>query len=196
MDFSRAKEYIVNRLIKELSKDLYYHGAHHTFDVVKAARLIGNKEGVSNEDMLLLSIAAYFHDAGFLVKYHNNEVDAVAIVKEVLPDMGFSEDEIKTIEGIIMATHPEIEPETLLQKVMCDADHDYLGRNDYKKVSDNLRKELAVYEVAFEDEKWLEKQINYLRNKHRFYTETSIELRLENKMNHIKRMEELLNSEN
>ena len=173
MNFSEAKEYIVNRLVKELPKNLFYHAAHHTFDVVKHAQSIGKSEGISNEEMFILLTAAYFHDAGFLFKYQSNEPEAVKLAREVLPEMDYTQEEIDEICKIILATDIKVQPNTLLEKIMCDADHDYFGRKGYSQTADNLRKELEEYGDKFGDKEWLEVQINFLEEKHQYYTETS-----------------------
>ena len=173
MNFSEAKEYIVNRLVKELPKNLFYHAAHHTFDVVKHAQTIGKSEGISNDKMFILLTAAYFHDAGFLFKYESNEPEAVKLAREVLPEMDYTQEEIEEICKIILATDIIVQPNTLLEKIMCDADHDYFGREGYSQTADNLRKELEEYGDKFGDKEWLEVQINFLEEKHQYYTETS-----------------------
>ena len=181
MNFSEAKEYIINRLVKELPKNLFYHAAHHTFDVVKQAQTIGKSEGISNDEMLILLTAAYFHDAGFLFKYQSNESEAVKLVREVLPEMDYTQEEIEEICKIILATDIKVQPNTLLEKIMCDADHDYFGREGYSQTADNLRKELEEYGEKFADKEWLEVQINFLEDKHQYYTETSKLNRIPNK---------------
>ncbi len=181
MNFSEAKEYIINRLVKELPKNLFYHAAHHTFDVVKQAQTIGKSEGISNDEMFILLTAAYFHDAGFLFKYQSNESEAVKLVREVLPEMDYTQEEIEEICKIILATDIKVQPNTLLEKIMCDADHDYFGREGYSQTADNLRKELEEYGEKFADKEWLEVQINFLEDKHQYYTETSKLNRIPNK---------------
>ena len=68
MDFSEAKDYIVERLVKELPRNLYYHGAHHTFDVVKSVHSLSVAEKLTNADFFVLLTAAYFHDAGYVYR--------------------------------------------------------------------------------------------------------------------------------
>jgi adenylate cyclase len=174
MDFSEAKDYIIERLVNELPRDLYYHGPHHTFDVVKSIYSLGEAEKLTNEDFYLLLTAAYFHDAGYLYKYESNEKIAVKMIREVLPPFGYTEKQIEIIEGIIMATSHDVEPKTHLEQIMCDADHDYLGRKDYHQIAVQLRKELSVYEREFDDKEWIEMQIHYLEQKHKFYTTTAL----------------------
>lgn len=177
MDFSEAKDYIVERLVTELPKDLYYHGAHHTFDVVKSVHSLSLGEKLNNADFFVLLTAAYFHDAGYIYKYERNEPIAVRIVEDVLPKFNYSDKEIKIITDIILATESAVQPKNILEKIMCDADHDYFGRHDYQKISVNLRKEFAVYDREYSDEEWLSLQINYLENKHQYYTQTALNTR-------------------
>ncbi len=177
MDFSEAKDYIVERLVTELPKTLYYHGAHHTFDVVKSVHSLALGEKLSNADFFVLLTAAYFHDAGYIYKYERNEPIAVRMAQDVLPGFEYSDEQIKTIENIILATESAVQPTNILEKIMCDADHDYFGRHDYVKIAVSLRKELAIFEREYSDIEWLTMQINYLENKHQYYTPTAIKTR-------------------
>ena len=186
MNFSEAKEYIVNRLVKELPKNLFYHAAHHTFDVVKHAQTIGKSEGISNDEMFILLTAAYFHDAGFLFKYESNEPEAVKLVREVLPEMEYNKEEVEEICKIILATDIKVQPNTLLEKIMCDADHDYFGRKGYSKIAQTLREEHLAYGTSYDDGEWLEVQIKFLEEKHQYYTETSSEQKQKIKEENIK----------
>jgi hypothetical protein len=66
----------------------------------------------------------------------------------------------------------------LLQQIMRDADHDYLGRADYKIISTRLRTELLdMTGQVFNETEWLEFQLNYLKNKHQYMTETAKNIR-------------------
>ena len=66
-DYRSAKKYILQRLEHELSDHLYYHGVHHTKDVLKITKKLCKDEKVSKTDTTLLKTAALFHDAGFLL---------------------------------------------------------------------------------------------------------------------------------
>ncbi len=177
MDFSAAKDYIVERLVTELPKTLYYHGAHHTFDVVKSVHSLSLGEKLSNADFFVLLTAAYFHDAGYIYKYERNEPIAVRMAQDVLPGYDYSDRQIKIIENIILATESAVQPTNVMEKIMCDADHDYFGRHDYLKISVSLRKEFAVYDKEYSDIDWLKLQIKYLEEKHQYYTETALKTR-------------------
>jgi adenylate cyclase len=174
MDYEKAQTYILGRLRTELSSDLEYHGFHHTLNVINAAERIGKSEGLTEDEITLLITAASYHDAGFIEAYADNEHIAVEMAKSSLPEFGYSEEEIAQIADIILATKMDVLPKTMLQKVMCDADHDYLGRSDYYKIAATLRKELGIHGFEYSDEKWLELQVDFLENKHHFFTATAI----------------------
>ena len=44
---------------------------------------------------------------------------------------GYSENHIKIVKGLINATRVSQNPKNHLEKILCDADLDYLGRSDY-----------------------------------------------------------------
>lgn len=181
MDFTKAKEYITQRLVNDLSSDLHYHGAHHTFAVVKAAAQLAASEGISKHEYNLLLTAAYFHDSGFLFEYKSNEPFATQLTKEVLPQFDYSEREIHEVNKIILATQSHIKPETLLEKIMCDADHDYIGTDEYHTIAGTLRKELVTQGVTYDDLEWIKVQHTYLTTQHKYYTETANRIRLPKK---------------
>ena len=53
-----------------------------------------------------------------------------------------------------MATKMPQRPKNLLQQIICDADLDYLGRNDFFILSEKLHKEFIEYKIACNDEEW------------------------------------------
>ena len=56
MNYDKAHAYALKRLEKELPKHLYYHGKHHTIDVLDAAEKIADFEGISKRDSLFEEI--------------------------------------------------------------------------------------------------------------------------------------------
>ncbi len=183
MDFKGAKKYILDRLEAELDSNLYYHGIHHTLDVYETSIKIAELEKVSEESKLIVNTAALYHDSGFLYRYANNEVLAEGLIHEVLPDFGYNEKQIKTIGNIILTTRIKARPRTILQKIMCDADYDYLGRgNDVAfKIATTLYKELIEYGFLFSEKEWNNMQIQFLK-KHEYYTPSSLKIRRPNKL--------------
>jgi predicted metal-dependent HD superfamily phosphohydrolase len=173
MNFEAAKQYIINRLIHELSSKLYYHGLHHTFDVYDAVKQLAVTEQISGEELVLLKTAALYHDAGFIEQYAHNEPIAVKIAQQALPKFGYSTEQIAIIATIIMTTNMQHPPQTHLEKIMCDADLDYLGRTDFSVLSGLLRKEWEYYGKTYSDKEWDELQVMFLE-KHKYYTDSAI----------------------
>lgn len=190
MDFKNAKKYILNRLEKELSPNLYYHGIHHTIDVYETSIKIAELEGLSQEEKIIVNTAALFHDSGFIYRYENNEELAVELIKEVLPSFGYNKEQIKVIGNIILTTRIKARPTTLLEKIMCDADYDYLGRNDVNKIATTLYKELNEMGHHFSEKEWNNIQVKFLK-KHQYYTESSIQLRRPKKLEYYYYLKEL-----
>ena len=189
--FTDLQEVILDKLTKELPSYLYYHDVRHTIDVVNQAELIGIGEGVDDESILLLKTAALFHDLGHVIGYDNHEYFGTQIAQEMLPKYKYSEDQIDLICEIIMATQMPPQPKTLLQKIICDSDLDYLGRRDFIGVSDTLYKELKEQNKIGSLNDWNKLQVKFLEI-HQFYTATSQNLRAVNKKSQIERIKELI----
>jgi ligand-binding sensor domain-containing protein/class 3 adenylate cyclase/HD superfamily phosphodiesterase len=185
--FKKSESRILKLLSEKLPEGLYYHGIHHTIDVTNSAEEIAREEGVDGEDLFLLKTAALFHDAGFVQEYVKNEKIGVTYAREVLPKYGYTERQIDIIDGIIMATEIPQNPKTHLEMIMCDADLDYLGREDFYEISESLKKELIAFGKIQGDRQWDEMQIPFLE-KHQYFTETNKRRRQPNK---LKRIEEI-----
>lgn len=192
VDFDNLKTHIINQLKSLLPDYLSYHDLPHTIDVEKAVIRYANLEGVSEVDKLLLKTAALFHDAGFILQYHKNEDIAIGMIQSTLPRYGYSRQQINKIADIINSTKRSIEPENLLEKIMCDADHDYLGRPEYHIVAQKLRDELAYNNETFTDKEWILFQLEFLENQHRYYTETANNIRSNSKKSRINELKKQL----
>ncbi|MDQ3192814.1 MAG: hypothetical protein M3Q58_14560 [Bacteroidota bacterium] len=187
INYKKAEQFIMKKLEEELPDDLFYHAINHTIDVRDSAEKIGIIEGVDGEDMMVLKTAAMYHDAGFTKQYFKNEPFGVAMSKEILPNFGYSPEQIDTIEKMIMATQVPQTAKTLLEKILCDADLDYLGRDDFYTIGNNLKKELMARDIVKDDKQWDELQISFLQ-KHKYFTDSSKNTREPEK---LKRLEEI-----
>src|SRR5437763_1146041 len=102
--YDKAKKFILEKLKTELPQNLYYHGLHHVLDVLGAADLLGEKENIPARDMELLRIAVLFHDSGYTINSTNHEKLGCEIARKHLPAFNYTEEEINSICGMIMAT--------------------------------------------------------------------------------------------
>lgn len=192
--FKKSESRILKLLSEKLPEGLYYHGIHHTIDVTNSAEEIAREEGVEGEDLFLLKTAALFHDAGFVQEYVKNEKIGVTYAREVLPKYGYTSRQIDIIDGIIMATEIPQNPKTHLEMIMCDADLDYLGREDFYEISESLKKELIAFGKIQGDKQWDQMQIPFLE-KHVYFTETNKRRRQPNKLKRIEEIKQKLMDE-
>lgn len=189
--YYKTEHHVLKMLENGLESNLYYHSINHTKDVVKSVERLALLEGVTDEGLFLLKTAAIFHDAGFLESYSHNEPIGARMAEEILPQYGYTQDHIQTIKELIFVTQIPHKPTNKLQEIICDADLDYLGRNDFEEIADKLRRELKERGIISSDRNWDEIQISFL-NQHKYFTKTAIETRQKTKENNILLVQERL----
>ncbi len=191
-DYEGARASALGRLAGELSPRLIYHSVQHTRDeVLPAAGQLAAELSVTGEDLMLLLTAACFHDLGFLERYDDNEILAARIASQVLPRFGYDERQIDTVSCLILATRLPQAPCTLPAQILADADLDGLGREDFFRRSDDLRREQEIYRGRVTDAEWYAAQLVFLRS-HRYFTAAAERLRADGKQRNITRLESLL----
>jgi uncharacterized protein len=160
-----------------LSKELRYHGIEHTLAVYQQCENIAHAENITDpEKIYLLKVAALYHDTGFLYIYNGHEEVSCKLATQELPAYGLNEKQIETICGLIMATRVPQSPKNHLEQIICDADLDCLGRDDYEITSSNLYHELLREGLVKDDDEWLQQQISFLES-HQYFTDWSKENR-------------------
>lgn len=184
MDLITLREYIQKRLSDELPAVYTYHALAHTLDVTQAALEIAQRERISEKDTKLIEAAALLHDSGYLIVAENHEEHSCSIASEILPQYHFNDEEIEAIHRMIRATKLPQSPADICSKVLCDADLDYLGRDDYFEIAHQLFLELKHFGKVNTDREWVPMQIHFLEN-HRYFTASSRELRQAGKENII-----------
>ena len=174
--------------LKSLSPDLTYHCLDHTLDVLEQCIRISDAEGVENQhDLFLLKVAALYHDTGFIETYRNHESASCMIFLSEAKKFGFTAEEKEAILKLIMVTQIPQQPKDLLEKIICDADLDYLGRDDFFKIGDTLRVEFLQYQVVPDNDAWENLQLKFLKN-HAYHTESSRLLREPSKQLNISKL--------
>src|ERR1043165_5962010 len=139
ISFDEIKATAVARL-QQLDIHYTYHNVEHTLDVLAQVERIAKCEKVTgDEDLLLLRTAALYHDSGFLKSYGGHEQDSCVIFREDAAKFGFTIEQSEIIEGLIMSTRVPQQPVGILQQIICDADLDYLAREDFYELPVGLR---------------------------------------------------------
>ena len=187
--YYHLKTAILNKLETELPKRYYYHSFSHTMDMHDSAARIADFENINEVDKEIVLVAALFHDAGFIIDRENHEAHSCTIAKELLPQYDYAPSEIDAVCNLIMATQMPVKPKNKLEEIICDADLDYLGRDDFKTIGDLLYRELSESGGVNGLEEWNQLQIRFLTN-HRYYTNYSQTHRESVKQENLKRLME------
>jgi len=188
---------IVDKYIRELFRDelpgsIKFHDSNHTLHpfkgVVAVANRIALSEGISEADRELLITAAYFHDTGYIREYDKNEPIAARMAGRILKLIGYKPHEIDKIQRMILSTDLDCEPKTHVEKIICDADLDNLGREDFLRLDGRLRAGRGARGVDVSDDvKWYKGTLKLMKS-HRYYTESQKQLREEEKQKNMKKL--------
>ncbi len=185
MDYRAAHDYITGRLKEELHPSLTYHCLDHTLDVTEATLRIAGSEKAGERETLLLLTAAVYHDSGMMVRYQDHETASAGLASETLPQFGYSADEIGEVNKLIMVTRLPQRPSTPSEMIICDADLDYLGRDDYFLRAFQLQYEWNRFGILKTDLKqWLRIQVGFLSD-HHYFTRSASGQREETKQKHL-----------
>jgi uncharacterized protein len=177
MMFTTIKEYVLKDLLANLPVNLPYHDQSHTVDVIRASEHYGIMAGLDEASMDLLLTASLLHETGVMKGYRGHEEASVEYARKLLPEFGYSMQQINTIGQLILETTIPQTPTSLLSKILCDADLDYLGRPDYFAISHKLRLEwiyLNIYPDSLQT--WYSEQLEFLQN-HKYFTTWATETR-------------------
>ena len=167
--YKEIEEHILGKLKAELPKDLYYHGLHHTKDVLRSAEMIGRDENITEDEMILLKTAVLYHDSGFTKVYRNHEEIGCDMAREELPKFGFKTDEVDKVCGMIMATKIPQRPNNKLENIIADADLEYLGTDEFWRIGNTLFQEIKTYLNVESERQWNIIQMNFLKS-HQYHT--------------------------
>jgi hypothetical protein len=193
--YERIRGWILPKLEQHLASDLSYHSVLHTIDVETQAIRIAHTEGITDtEELLLLKLACLYHDSGFLFTYKEHESAGCRLVREELPGFGLTNIQINMICGMIMATKIPQTPHTKLEEIICDADLDYLGREDFFPIAHTLFLEWKSRFFIVEENEWNHVQFNFFKL-HHYFTTTNKTLRGPLKLKHFKMIEDQLVAE-
>lgn len=199
----KVKDYAFERLdadTGDLPDHAHYHSKQHTKGVYERARYLAEQEGVSSEGMKVLETAALLHDVGHVESVDRHEEVGSRIAGQILPELGYSDDEVEEVQGIIMSTKVDLAgegqlhvnpPQDILQETICDADLDNLGREDFYERSEELRRELAGRGIELSREEHYSNTRD-LMQRHHYFTDTQKKERGPQKQEFMDELEEAL----
>ena len=147
-----------------------YHDFTHTMETVEAGKAIAEGMGLTEQSVVLVTLACWFHDVGHVESITEHEEKSVEIADAFLEKHGVDVQTRELVKGCILATKIPQSPQNLLQQVVCDADLSHLGSDNYSKRSALLRIELEkIRGASFSETEWLELNIGFFAG-HSFFT--------------------------
>lgn len=166
----KARLHVRRHFARHMPKHLHFHDLEHTLSVTRTALGIGQAEGLTSVDLLLLELAALFHDTGYALSVAGHEAHSAELAEAFMVKQGCSKRQVATVRSAILATRLGARPRTLIQRVLRDADSAKAGQADFEEKSMRLRKELeAVRKEPLDNIKWHQENLSYLEA-HRFHT--------------------------
>ncbi len=166
-----AQGYIVELFAEKLPSYFSFHNVQHTIDVVQQASRIGEFYGLTEKEMEILLVAAWFHDSGYTEVYEGHEVASMELARVFLQERHATSEQIRGVLACINATTMPQQPTTLMEKILCDADVSNIGLDSFFDMSARLRQEQqTVRGKSFTDAEWFGVKHGFCVT-HRFHTE-------------------------
>jgi predicted metal-dependent HD superfamily phosphohydrolase len=188
----KVDRYIRDLFREELPDGVKYHDADHTLHPTTGVVAVANKlavaENVSEHERELILAAAYFHDTGYIREYGHNEPIAARMAGRILRLIGYQADEIGVIKKLILATDLRRGPRSHLEKILCDADLDNLGREDFFELDQKLREGRRARGIDVSDDgEWYRGTLEIMK-KYPYHTATQIKRRSRRRQKNLERL--------
>lgn len=163
-------------LEKQLPSTCIYHNYVHAKRVYKSTKEIAEHSQLNVADMEAILVAALLHDIGYIEGRENHEETSIKLATPFLEKEGVSSETIDKITQAIRATKMDATPETLLDKILRDADASHFAKDYFEEASEYLRQELRIQEIAdYSLEDWRKCNIEMFTTQHHYYTPYAIE---------------------
>lgn len=187
----KVEAYVTNFITEKVDKKFAYHNLQHTLDVVNATQQLGKAHSLHSKELELLSIAAWFHDIGYDQGPIGHEKRSAEYARTFLEEHDFAEANIKIIQNCIMATKMPQSPNTLFEKILCDADMSHLGKKIYWERCGRIRQELTLTKnTTMSEPEWIEFELNFIVNQ-KYHTAQANHLFEKRKKKHIRQLRKL-----
>lgn len=166
----QAEEKIVELYDTVPHENLLYHTIGHTRKVVDRANEIAAHYELSERDITVLNIAAWFHDTGHLFTEPSaHEEKSIALMREWVANKGDHTELADEIEQVILATKLSTPPVGLVQEIIKDADTYHFGQPEFKKLDKLMKKEMGLRNLDIMVRDWQKNALKLLES-HEFYT--------------------------
>jgi len=136
-----AGNYVTKLLAEKLPDNIEFHTIDHAKYVAESSAFIGEKCGLTDDEINIVKLSAWFHDAGYIIKAEGHEEESAKIATGFLTSKGIDKSTITQVKTCIMATQTPQQPKDILSQVLCDADIMHLTEDNYFELIEKMRKE-------------------------------------------------------
>lgn len=184
----QAEDFVTAHFENNVSSAFVFHSIHHVIDVVKAAKLLAGEVGLSGEEIEMVLLAAWFHDAGYDKGSEGHEARGAEYAVEFLQQQSYPEERIAQILACIKATKMPQSPANTMEAILCDADLSHLGDVNYWSQCGHVRQEIALTRnKIMSDKEWIDFELDFMQ-RHSYHTADAQGLYGENKKKHIRQL--------
>jgi adenylate cyclase len=169
------EEMVLKMFDEEAPPNLYFHNSSMVKNITNQVEILSGAEKLSDEDFINLKLASVFLLTGYITDYEKPMEASLRLVEEILPSYGFIQENVELTKKIIRNSFSEHQ-ESLVDRILHDAQYDYLGRMDYMKLTDKLLRERTEYGKISTSKMWIEFQKKQLKD-HDFTTASARLLR-------------------
>ena len=168
----QAQHYVRSYFDHHVNEKLHYHNLKHTERVVESATQIAQHYQLNDEDFFTVTVAAWFHDIGYLTgEGKGHEERGARMVQAYLEGTGVEHAVIDAVCRCIIATQLPQRAVGLTEQIVCDADLYHLGTDDFNERNKLMRKEAeAMQGRKISKEEWRRSTIRLLED-HQYYTD-------------------------
>ncbi len=141
--------------------------------------------------MMILGVAAWFHDTGHLfTSAAHHEEKSAELMKEFMINYTNDTELISEIEKAILSTRVPRHPANLLQQILCDADTYHFGTKEFKESNKLVKEECTLREgrIGKIDKYDWDKSALKMLESHQYYTTYCIDLLEEQKQINMKKL--------
>lgn len=188
--FKKTEAYVTEMFNKHQPENLAFHNLEHTETVVKKVNEIAGHYNLSEEDMSVVYIGAWFHDTGYIFeKPENHEIKSVELMKIFLTEQNVAEEIIAKTEKCIMATRAPRKPGDLTSEILCDADTYQFGiKAEFKRTNKLAYQESLELSNFKLTKKEFDEGTVKLLSEHKYYTSYCKDLLNDVKKENIKKV--------
>ena len=166
-----AGSFVSNLLADSLPDSIKFHTIDHAKYVVDSSEFIGRNSGLSDDELNVVKLCAWFHDAGYIISPENHETEGARIAAEFLTAKGIDDNIISQVKNCILATRIPQQPTDLISQVLCDADLMHLSEDNYIERIEKMRKEwINLSEKKIGKRKFHTSSVKFFQN-HEYHTD-------------------------